>query len=304
MRVDLVTLGLFIAVVEETSLAKAGEREHLAPSAISKRLADLEFDLNVRLFERRPTGMFPTPAGMALLHHARRIVHNVTELEAELRDFAGGVRGTIRVQTNATGMVRYLPEDLKTFVGRYPQVRVEIEEGTSPATLRAVADNAVDIGIYGDVVAPMELTSLAYRPDRLALIVPRNHTLAARDHVRFRDTIAYDYIGTPRGSSIDTALVRAASDIGVSLRMSIRTAGFDSICRLVDAGLGIAVIPESVTSLYAKSIKVKPLRLEEAWAERRLMICIRSRAALSPAAAAFLAHLTHGQADPPDQPPR
>src|SRR5262245_39456172 len=94
-RVDLVTLSLFIAVVEETSLAKAAEREHLAPSAISKRLQDLELNLNVKLFERKPTGMFPTAAGTALLHHARLIMRNVSELETELVDFAGGVRGTI-----------------------------------------------------------------------------------------------------------------------------------------------------------------------------------------------------------------
>ena len=76
-RVDLVTLSLFIAVVEETSLAKAAEREHLAPSAISKRLADLELNLDIKLFERKPTGMFPTAAGTALLHHARLIMRQM-----------------------------------------------------------------------------------------------------------------------------------------------------------------------------------------------------------------------------------
>jgi DNA-binding transcriptional LysR family regulator len=300
MRADLVTLGLFILVVEETSLAKAADRAHLAPSAISKRLADLELDLGVKLFERKPTGMFPTTAGMALLHHARRIMHNITELEGELRDFAGGVRGTIRVRANSTGMVRYLPEDLKTFVSRYPQVRVEIEESTTPETFRAVADNIADIGIYGDVVVPTDLTSLPYRHERLVLIVPGHHDLAARADVGFRDTASYEFIGTRRGSSIDTVVARAATSIGVSLRMTIRTAGFDSICRMVDAGLGIAVIPESVTMLYANSLRLKVLRLDEDWAERWLMLCIRNRETLSPAATAFLAHLTGGQPEPLD----
>lgn len=291
-RVDLVTLSLFIAVVEETSLAKAAEREHLAPSAISKRLADLELNLNIKLFERRPNGMFPTAAGTALLHHARLIMRNVGELEAELSDFAGGVRGTIRVQSNATAMARYLPEDLKSFLASYPQVRVELEESTSPETLRAVADNAADIGIYGDVIVPLDLVAKLYRIDRLALLVPEGHALASRDHVAFSDTIGLDYIGTPKGSSIDTALVRAATDLGVPLRISIRTSGFDVISRMVGAGLGIAVVPESVTSIYAQSTHVKAIRLEEKWAERRLMVCIRSLGSLTPAAAAFLAHLT------------
>lgn len=291
-RVDLTTLGLFVAVVEETSLAKAAEREHLAPSAISKRLADLEANLNVKLFDRRPTGMFPTGAGMALLHHARRVLRNVEELESELVDFAGGVRGTVRVRTNATAMVCYLPEDVKSFLAVYPQVRLELEEGTSPETLRAVADNAADIGIYGDVVVPAGMTSLLYRPDRLALLVPCGHELAGLDCVEFARTVAHDFIAPPKGSSIDVALARAAADLGVSLKIGVRASGFDAISRMVDAGLGIAVVPHSVTALYADAMRVRAVRLHEAWAERRLMACCRDPDSLTPAAAAFLAHLT------------
>jgi DNA-binding transcriptional LysR family regulator len=291
-RVDLVTLGLFIAVVEETSLAKAAEREHLAPSAISKRLADLELNLNVRLFERKPTGMFPTPAGTALLHHARLIMRNVSELESELVDFAGGVRGMIRVRSNATAMASYLPEDLRTFLQLFPQVRVDLEESTSTDTLRAVADNAADIGIYGDVVAPTDLHTSIYRRDRLVLLVSDTHELAGRGNVRFEDTIGYEYIGAPKGSSIDTALMRAASDLGASLKMSIRTSGFAAISAMVDAGLGIAIVPESVTPTYANSNAVAALGLDELWADRRLMICSREPHTLTPAAAAFLNHLT------------
>jgi DNA-binding transcriptional LysR family regulator len=248
--------------------------------------------LNVKLFERKPTGMFPTAAGTALLNHARLIIRNVGELEAELNDFAGGVRGTIRVQSNATAMARYLPEDLKSFLASYPQVRVELEESTSPETLRAVADNAADIGIYGDVIVPVDLDSRLYRIDRLALLVPEGHPLAARERISFAETVGLDFVGTPKGSSIDTVLVRAAADLGMPLRMSIRTSGFDVISRMVGAGLGVAVVPESVTGIYACSTRVKALRLEEKWAERRLMVCARRLDSLTPAAAAFLAHLT------------
>lgn len=295
-RVDLVTLSLFVAVVEETSLTKAAEREHLAPSAISKRLADLELNLNIRLLERRPNGMFPTVAGSALLHHARLILRNVADLEADIVDFAGGIRGSIRVHANATAMVRYLPDDLRTFLALYPLVSVELEERTSPRTLRAIADNAADIGVYGDVVVPAELHSLVYRSDRLGLLVPRGHDLDRAGPVRFSDTIRHEFVGPPKGSSIDTALVRAATDLGALLRINIRTAGFDAISRMVDAGLGIAVVPESITGLYSDSMRVRAVKLDEDWAERRLMICVRDVAALTPAAAAFLTHLTRSAA--------
>lgn len=292
MRIDLVTLGLFIAVAEETSLAKAAEREHLAASAISKRLADLELNFNIKLFERKPNGMFPTSAGSALLHHARLIMRNVAELESELQDFSSGIRGTIRLQANATAMARYLPQDLKSFLAIYPKVRVELEESTTIETIRAIADNVADIGIYGDVTLPTELTSLVYKADRLALLVPLDHPLASEECATFADTIEYDYIGAPKGSSIDTALLRASGDLGVSLRMSTRTSGFDAISRMVAAGLGIAVVPHSVGTSYAETLNVRVLSLKEPWAERKLMICVRSMDSLTPAAAAFLSHLS------------
>ena len=188
--------------------------------------------------------MFPTAAGTALLHHARLIMRNVSELETELVDFAGGVRGTIRVQSNATAMASYLPDDLRTFLQLFPQVRVELEERTSPDTVRAVTDNAADIGIYGDVVVPTDLDTAVYRMDRLALLVPNGHPLAGRETVTFNDTTQYEYIGAPKGSSIDILRTRAAADIGVSLKMSIRSTGFAAISAMVDAGLGVAVVPE------------------------------------------------------------
>lgn len=291
-RVDLVTLNLFIAVVEETSLARAAERVHIAASAISKRLTDLEQNLNVRLFERKPTGMYPTAAGTAFLHHARLIVRNLAEMESEMVDFAGGMRGTIRVLANATAMASYLPEDLKAFLMLYPNVRIEISESTSPATVRSVADNAADIGIYGDVVVPSDLDAMTYREDRLAILVPSGHPLGGREAVTMEDLPGHPFIGNAHGSSIDTALTRAAGDLGAVLTISIRAGGFDAISRLVEAGLGIAVVPESVARVYARSLAVDVVRLDADWAHRRLMICVRDREALTPPAAAFFAHLT------------
>jgi DNA-binding transcriptional LysR family regulator len=218
-------------------------------------------------------------------------MRNISELESELVDFAGGVRGTIRVQSNATAMASFLPGDLRTFLELFPEVRVDLEEGTSTDTLRAVADNTADIGIYGDVVVPTDLHSTIYRKDRLVLLVRNDHELAQRSRVSFADTIGLEYVGAPRGSSIDTALTRAASDLGLSLKMSIRTSGFAAISAMVDAGLGVAVVPESVTPIYARSYEITALRLEEPWAERRLMMCSRAPATLTPAAAAFLNHL-------------
>ncbi|MFP3801215.1 LysR family transcriptional regulator [Paraburkholderia sp. SIMBA_027] len=92
-RLDLVTLRLFIAVVEEASIAKAAEREHLAPSAVSKRLADLELALGVPLLERHRRGVTLTSAGEALLSNSRRILRDLTRLESEMGEFTAETKG-------------------------------------------------------------------------------------------------------------------------------------------------------------------------------------------------------------------
>lgn len=295
MRLDLVTLKVFISVFEEESLAKAAEREHLAPSALSKRLTDLEHQLKVKLFDRRSTGMTPTAAGAALIHHARMIMRNVSQLEMEMVDYSQGLRGIVRVYANTAAMVQYLPDDLPAFLRKHPCVRVDLEEATSPQALRAVEQNDAEIGIYGDVVVS-NLTVLPYRRDRLVLIVPHGHPLARRTSVRFAEAVPYEFVGTPVGSSIDTALIRAAADAGEPLRLSIRTAGFYAVSRMVSAGLGIAVIPELVSRSYMLTMPVQAILIEDSWAYRQLQICVRDRRTLSPAAAAFVDHLVNPDA--------
>jgi DNA-binding transcriptional LysR family regulator len=89
-RIDLTTLGLFITVAELRSITKTAEREHIAASAVSKRLSDLETELRAKLFHRLPRGLELTAAGFALLHHASAILRRLDELEADLSEYAEG----------------------------------------------------------------------------------------------------------------------------------------------------------------------------------------------------------------------
>ncbi|MEJ8571560.1 LysR family transcriptional regulator [Microbaculum marinum] len=291
MRLDLQTLKLFVAVYEEQNLAKAAEREHLAASAVSKRLANLEQDLKVRIFERKRTGMYPTPAGEALISHARAILGRVSQLETEISDFSTGLRGNLRVFANTSAMVQYLPGDLRSFLARHPRVNVEIEETTSPLTVRAVADNEAEIGIFGDVVQAPGLHSMVYRHDRLCLLVPERHPLGNAESLRFAQALEHEFIGTPRGSSIDTAIMQAASDLNLAVKMRMRVAGFEAIGRMVEAELGVALVPEAVARSYVDIRRVRAIPLNESWVARRLMLCVRRLDTLSPPAKAFIDHL-------------
>lgn len=292
MRIDLLTLKLFVAVFEEQSLAKAAERERIVPSAISKRIADLEQVLKVELFQRRRTGLLPTPAGHALMHHARMLLRNLSQMESELGEYAQGVRGNIRIYANISALVQYLPEDLSSFLALHPMVKIDLEEATSPVTIRAVADGLAEIGIYGANVPAPGLTILPYRRDHLIVIVPRDHPLNERKSVRLADVLPFDLVGVQKNSSIDTLVMKAAADLDMPVKLRIRVSGFDAVSRMVQAGLGVALIPDSVAQNYMPTMAINAIKLDEEWAARQINVCVRDTAALTGAASLLLRHLT------------
>lgn len=291
-RFDLLTLRLFIALVEEQSIARAAARENIAASAFSKRIADLEKDLKVSLVQRHNRGIVTTPAGNALLRHARKVVRDLTQLEGELQEYSEGLKGQIRIFANSTTILRFLPQQLVTFLSRHPLVQIEINEDISTNIVKSIAENRGEIGIFGSGVVTSGLHVYPYQDDLISVIVPRSHPLAVKKTVRFSDVIDYDMVGLQEGSSIDMLCTRAAAELGRSFNLRIRMTGVDPLCRMVDANLGIGLAPNSIAQHYARTLDIALLTLDEPWAWRALKLCVRDPSALSIAARLLLNHLT------------
>ncbi|MGY3652148.1 DNA-binding transcriptional LysR family regulator [Bradyrhizobium sp. LM4.3] len=188
-KIDLLTLQLFVAIVEEQSIAKAAEKKNIAASAVSRRISDIEVLFKVELLHRHSKGIEPTPAGFALLEHARIILGNLSKLEAELTGFREGKRGLIRVCANKSAILEALADELSLFLEQHPLVHIDIEEDLSPAIVRAVMENRADIGIFGGNIDGQDLELLSYRSDSLVALVTRDHPLADRSSVRFRELV-------------------------------------------------------------------------------------------------------------------
>src|SRR3546814_17508883 len=109
-RIDFVTLRLFVAIAETRSLTRAAEREHLALAAVSKRVSDLEGQLGVSLLYRQPKGVELTPAGHALLHHARNLLDNLQQLDPDPSQFSQGVKGQLPIPPNTPPVSTSLPQ--------------------------------------------------------------------------------------------------------------------------------------------------------------------------------------------------
>jgi DNA-binding transcriptional LysR family regulator len=294
-RIDLTSLQLFVAVCELGSIGRAAEREFIAASAVSKRLSDLEATLETPLLYRHTRGVDLTPAGESLLHHARSVLFSLEKMQAELSEYADGVRGHVRIHASISAIVQFLPEDLGQFVKDHPQVKVDLEEHLSTEVIRAVQEGTADLGICNTgVVGPgHELQTLPYREDQLVLIVPRGHALARRKKaVPFEATLDFDHVGLHSNSSIYLAMRDAAAAAGRTIKLRIHVTGLDAMCRMIHNGLGVGVMPRRAFELMHGVGDLESVGLTDPWARRSIELVARDFSTLPVTARLLVDHLT------------
>lgn len=291
IRTDPLTLQLFISAIEEQSLAKAAEKNNIAVSAVSRRISDLEIVLKVELIHRNSKGVTPTSAGEVLLEHARVIVGNFLRMEADLRGHSQGMRGYIRLMVNTSATLESLADELSAFLAEHPNIKLDLDESISPDIIQAVADNRVDIGIFGGNIPAPELQVFPYREDHLVAVVPASHPLADYEEVRFRDLAEWELVSLEDGSSIDSYCMRAAAELGRRPRVRIRVGSFDAVFRMVAARMGVGIVPREIAEGRVDPSVVALRPLAEPWAQRLLVLGVRDFAALPPQAKMLVSHL-------------
>ncbi|MFT4271147.1 MAG: LysR family transcriptional regulator [Pantoea sp.] len=291
MRYDLTSLAIFIAIAEEGSLTRAAQLKHIAISAISKRVSELEEQSGAQLLVRRARGVTLTPAGQTLLFYARQLLQTLNQLEHELADYAAGIKGHLRIHSITSALSQFLPDDIAQFTALFPDIEFDIEERVGSAVVRAVADGSADLGIIAAHTRPEGLETLPYRKDELTLVVPSGHELSRRKSVRFKDVLQHEFVGPHLESSMHTLLTEEAKKLGATLKLKIRISSFDCMCRMVSARLGVAILPRSVISPFLKSHNLKAVTLEEKWAERLLLLAFRGYNMASPTLKSLIDHL-------------
>jgi DNA-binding transcriptional LysR family regulator len=290
-RIDPKTLKLFTSVVEFGTIAAAARHEHIASSALSKRISDLERTIGVPLVSRGNTGVTATPAGLRLFNLSRRVLNDFDGVFEQMREYASGTRGLVRIFANISAITQFLPYELQSFLAVHPGVQLHLEDETSSAIIQAIADNAADVGILVSGDASDDLEYFPYRQDELALIAPVAHPVASRKAVRFSETLDFDYVGLHTTSNTNVQLLNAASATRRSLKTPVRVRSYDALCLMVEAGLGLGVLPRTIAESYARALRLKVLKLNEPWASRTLAVCVRSYAALPEAARLFVDQL-------------
>lgn len=292
-RLDLTSLQLFVAVCERGSIGKAAEQEFMAPSAVSKRLSDLEGAVGTTLLYRHARGASPTPAGQSLLHHARSVLFSLDKMQGELSEYADGIRGHVRMHANISAIVQFLPEDLGSFIRLHDQVKIDLEEHLSSEVVRAVQEGAADLGIcHTGVSGPLpDLQTRPYRQDQLVLIVPQAHPLAGEKQLAFADSLDWDHVGLHANSSIYQAMHQAATTAGRGIRLRIRVTGLDAMCRMIHNGLGVGLMPRRAFELMHGVGELTCVALTDDWATRQIDLVARDFSTLPVTARLLVAHL-------------
>lgn len=292
-RVDLTSLHLFVAVVETGSIGKAAEREFIAPSAVSKRLSDLETALDTALLYRHARGVDLSPAGETFLHHARSVLFSLEKMQGELSEYAQGVRGHVRMHANISAIVQFLPEDLGAFIKLHEHIKIDLEEHVSTEVIAAVHEGTADIGICNPSVGVGGLQVRPYRHDNLMLVVPAGHELSEFSALDFEASLQYDHIGLQSNSSIYLAMRRAAGLAGKNIALRMQVTGLDAMCRMIHNGLGLGLIPDRAFALMRGVGDLVAIPLRDAWAKRDIQIVARDFATLPLTTRMLVEHLCH-----------
>jgi len=291
MRFDLVDLALFIAVADSGSITHGATRANLALASASARIKGLEADLGVALLKRRRRGVELTAAGEALREHARLIMHNVEIMRGDLAGFASGIRASVHLLANTSGLSEHLPKALAAFLREHPDISLDVEERESTDIVTAIASGAADLGFAAEHALPDHFERFRFSEDRLMLVAPRRGDFANRRQIDFIEVTDHDFVGLTNSNALELHIAKHATRLGVRLRVRSRLRDFDAICQMVAAGVGVAVVPEAAARRCAQSVPITLVSIRDAWANRKLAICARSFRTLPRPAKLLVEHL-------------
>lgn len=288
---DLVSLRLLLSAIDEGNLARVAARENISLSVVSRRISDLEARIGVRLLQRHDRGVSPTDAAQANLSRLRSLFNLIDQLAEGFREIRDGERGVVRINAHLTAITGALPEVISAFTAAHPGIEVIVEEGTSMDIIHAVQLGDFDMGFVSGTVDTGALATFPWRTDELVVVMPSDHILCGHAELRFTDLLDHPFIGMAAGSALLTLVRGQAAAIGRSIDERARVSTFEGVIEMVAANIGIGILPATVAGRAAGSRGLAMRRLDEAWAARPLVICVRDRAQLATPAKLFLDEL-------------
>ncbi len=274
-RFDLLSIRLAVSCAQHGSLTVAARECNIALAAASRRIKELEAGLGLPLFERRPTGLIHTSATSPFLKHAWEMLGALYGLESELSDLKEGISRHIKICASSAAINQFLPPLLANWQKNHPQVQIDIEEQVSAAVLMRVLEGRAEVGVFVEGPETHGLRTWPFREDELVVVCSRAHPLAAtpaRTRLDFDSLLSEQWISLGSGAAMLHEQQRAAMTLGKPLKIRMYLRSFDSICHMVEANLGIALLPKTAVEPNLKTMKLAWRKLNDPWAKRKMLL--------------------------------
>jgi len=263
--VDLRRLEVFVAVARERNFTHAARQLHLSQSAVSQQIAALEVEIDAQLFDRSRRRVALTPAGVALVEWANRLLADGAAAQRAVTAAQGRMTGTLRIAASLTVATYLLPQPLAELARTYPEVRIFVRVENTEHVAIALHDGHADIGLVEGELNPEGLELEVLRHDELVVIAPFGHRFADDDEIEFAQLTAEPFVSRERGSGtrqVADAALRRAGYVPEQLRTIAELSGIEPIKAVVEAGLGIAIVSEvSIRrELQQQTLIARPVR--------------------------------------------
>jgi DNA-binding transcriptional LysR family regulator len=221
-----------------------------------------------------------TPAGQTLLEHAKEILGKVNVARADIADYAKGVRGSVRLYACTSAISQFLPKDLAAFHLQFPDIRLDIREGRSIEIISAIREGAADVGVIIAGTNPIDLPNLSYRHDTLAVVAPLGFA-PGKNSMKLTDLVQHELVILEDNTATTRLISTVALAQGLPVRLRVKVGSFDAVCRMVEAGFGIGILPRHAAENFVTTMGLRLLNLEGSWAGRQMQICTHTGAPYS-----------------------
>ncbi|MEG0883573.1 DNA-binding transcriptional regulator, LysR family [Janthinobacterium sp. OK676] len=295
---NLRQLRYFCEVVEAGSATHAAERLHVAPTAISMQLGQLEAHLGGELFDRSRRPMEPTPLGRFFYPRAKELLLQAARLDDEAKGLATGSHGWLGIAFTRSATFSVLPRAIRQFRAAYPQVQLDLVEALSeyqPAQLR---QGRIDIGLsrfIGPCEAPPDLRHAVTLDDPLVAALPLRHPLAGRTSLRAAELADIPFILYPKDpiSPFGQQIVAALKAAGAEPAVAYSAVEIYTALSLVAAGLGATLVARSIAENNRTDVVFLPV---DDIATSTTVVAVTRADEKSRLVSAFLEILAHGEA--------
>jgi DNA-binding transcriptional LysR family regulator len=284
---DVNQLEVLVAVANEQSFSRAAQALHRTQPAISQAIRRLESELGEPLFDRSSKDGTLTASGRVLLEYAQQMLNLRKNAHTAIRELKDLQHGKLSLSANEYTVMYLLPV-LAVFRARHPHIKVEVKRSLASRIASEVLGRGVEIGVVSFKPTEPAIASMPVVMDELTLIVAKDHPLAEKETVSVRELGAESFIAHNVASPYRERVVRTFEKYKTPLNISMEMPTLEAIKRLVEQGMGVALVPRLTAEAEIKRGQIAALTVPEMRFERRLQLIYRRGASLSHAAKAFL----------------